>query len=131
VNLIAKDPLQKKIEIYTWIFLAVVFIPSLIFGTSKFALGVLLGGIISIINFYWMGHSLRGAFYKAGGSVKGIVLFKYFIRLLLTAIVLYFLISKEVVNVIGLIIGLSVVVLTVVFTVITTYSKKKILEEVN
>mgnify|MGYP000131029515 CR=1 FL=1 len=130
MNLIAKDQLQKKIEIYTWVFLAVIFLPSLFFGTF-FAFGVLLGGFISIINFYWMGHSLRGAFYKAGGSVKGTVLFKYFIRLLLTAIVLYFLISKEVVNVIGLIIGLSVVVLTVVFTVITTYSKKKILEEVN
>jgi hypothetical protein len=129
VNLIAKDPLQRKIEIYTWIFLAVVFIPSLIFGTFKFALGVLLGGLISIINFYWMGRSLRGAFYKTGGSVRGNVVFKYFIRLLLTAIVLYLLISKEVVNIIGLLIGLSVVVLTVVFTVIITYSKKNLIKE--
>ena len=129
MNLIAKDPLQRKIEIYIWIFLAVVFVPSLIFGTFKFALGVLLGGLISIINFYWMGHSLRGAFYKARGSVRGNVVFKYIIRLLLTAIVLYFLISKELVNVIGLIIGLSVVALTVVFAVITTYSKKNLIKE--
>ncbi len=129
MNLIAKDPLQRKIEIYTWIFLAVVFIPSLIFGTFKFALGVLLGGLISIINFYWMGRSLRGTFYKTGGNVRGNVVFKYFIRLLLTAIVLYLLISKELVNVIGLIIGLSVVALTVVFAVITTYSKKNLIKE--
>ena len=129
MNLIAKDPLQRKIEIFSLIFLAVFFIPSLIFGTLKFALGVLLGGLISIINFYWMGRSLRGAFYKTSGSVRGNVVFKYFIRLLLTAIVLYLLISRELVNIIGLLIGLSVVALTVVFAVITTYSKKNLIKE--
>ena len=130
MNLIAKDPLQRKIQINNWIVLAVVFIPSLIFGTFKFALGVLLGGFISIVNFYWMGRSLRYAFHKTSGNLKSSVVFKYFIRLALSAIVLYFLISAETVNIIGLIIGLSVVILTIVFTVIITFSKKNFLEEV-
>jgi MFS superfamily sulfate permease-like transporter len=130
VNLIAKDPLQRKIEIANWIILAIIFIPSSIFGTFKFALGVLLGGFISILNFYWMGRSLRRVFEKLSGNAKGAVVFKYFIRLAVTAIVLFFLISSDIVNIIGLLIGLSVVVITVVVTVITTLTKKNFLEEV-
>lgn len=131
MNLIAKDPLQRKIEIVNWIILAIIFIPSLIFGTFKFSLGVLLGGFISILNFYWMKRSLKSVFEKLSGNVKGAVVFKYFIRLTFTAIVLYFLISNDTVNIIGLIIGLSVVVITIVVTVITTLTKKNFLEEAN
>ena len=130
MNLIAKDQLQKKIEIVNWIILAIFFIPSLILGTFKFALGVLLGGFISILNFYWMKRSLSRVFEKLSGNVKGAVVFKYFIRLALTAIILYFLISNDTVNIIGLIIGLSVVVIAIVVTVITTLTKKNFLEEV-
>lgn len=130
MNLIAKDPLQRKIEIACWIILSVLFVPSLIFAPFKFALGVLLGGFISILNFYWMKHSLRSVFEKLTGNVKGAVVFKYFIRLALTAIILYFLISSDIVNIIGLVIGLSVVVITIVVTVITNLTKKNFLEEV-
>jgi len=129
VNLIAKDPLQRRIEINNWIVLAVVFIPSLIFGTLKFSMGVLIGGFICIVNFYWMGHSLRHAFNKKSTSIKSNVVLKYFLRLVLSAIVLYFLISAQTVNIIGLIIGLSVVMVTVVLTVLITFSKKNFIEE--
>jgi hypothetical protein len=130
VNLIDKDPLQRKIEIACWIFLSVLFVPSLIFAPFKLALGVLLGGLISILNFYWMEHSLRRVFEKNTGNVKASVVFKYFIRLALIAIILYFLISSDFVNIIGLVIGLSVMVITIVATVIITLAKKNSLEEV-
>ncbi len=76
-----------------------------------------------------MGHSLRHAFNKTSGSIKSNVVLKYFLRLVLSAIVLYFLISAQTVNIIGLIIGLSVVMVTVVCTVLITFSKKNIIEE--
>ena len=130
MNLIAKDPLQKKIEIANWIILTVIFIPSLIFASLKFALGVLLGGFISIVNFYWMQRSLWGVFEKPAANIRGAVIFKYFIRLALSAVVLYFLISAGTVSVIGLIIGLSVVVISIVQTVIINLTKKNFLKEV-
>ena len=131
MNLIVKDPLQRRIEIFNWIILAIVFIPSLIFSPIKFSLGVLLGGFISILNFYWMERGLRGIFANTAGNVKGPVIGKYYIRLILTAIVLYFLIANGTVNVIGLLIGLSVVVINIIIiTLITTMAKKKLLEEV-
>ena len=130
MNLIVKDPFQRRIEIFNWIILAIVFIPSLIFSPIKFSLGVLLGGFISIINFYWMARSLSGIFKNQSGNVKGPVMIKYYIRLALTAAVLYFLISSDTVNVIGLIIGLSVVIINIVAMVITNLTKNNFLKEV-
>jgi hypothetical protein len=130
VNLIVKDPLQRKIEIANWIVLAVLFIVSWIFTPFDFYLGVLLGGFISILNFHWMERGLRGIFTNTAGNVKGGVMVKYYIRLVLTAIVLYFLIANGTVHTIGLLIGLSVVVINIIVTLITTMAKKKLLEEV-
>ena len=56
---------------------------------------------------------------------------KYYIRLALTAVVLYFLISSITVNVIGLLIGLSVVVITILITLIIALAKKNFIEEVS
>jgi hypothetical protein len=130
VNLIDKDPLQKKIEFANWIILAILVIPALIFAPFKFSLGILLGGFISILNYYWMERGLRGIFTNTAGNVKASVMGKYYIRLVLTAIVLYFLIANDTVNVIGLLIGLSVVVINIIITLITTMTKKKLFEEV-
>ena len=130
MNLIVKDPLQRKIEIANWIVLAILFIASWIFTPFEFYLGVLLGGFISILNFHWMERGLRGIFTNTAGNVKGGVLIKYYIRLVLTAIVLYFLIANGTVHAIGLLIGLSVVVINIIVTLITTMAKKKLLEEV-
>lgn len=131
MNNIVKDPIQKRIEISNWIVLFIFFILSLFVFPFKFSLGILLGGFISIVNFHWMGISLRSIFKNLGGNVKGSVMIKYYIRLVITAIVLYFLITKDTVNVIGLIIGLSVVVINIIFTVaFTAFSKKNSIEEV-
>jgi Flp pilus assembly protein protease CpaA len=130
VNSIAKDPLQKRLEIANWIILAILFIPSFIFAPTKFYLGVLLGGFISILNFYGMELGLRGLFRNPAGNVKRPTLVKYYIRLALTAVVLFFLITAGTVDIIGLIIGLSVVVINIVFTMIVALAKKNFIEEV-
>ena len=134
MNNIEKDLTQKRIEITNWILLAVLFIFFLIIAPWKFALGILLGGFISIINFYWLGRSLQSVFKKLGdkGNVRGPVMVKYYIRLAITAVAIYFLITGDTVNVVGLLVGLSVVVIGIIITVISTaFSKKNFLEEVS
>lgn len=132
MNQIQQDPLQKKIEISNWIVLAVFFIPSLVFAPWKFSLGILLGGFISIVNFHWMGRSLLSVFKNLSGNVKLRVMVKYYIRLAVTAVVLYLLIAGDIVNIIGLIIGLSVVMINIIITVtVAAFSKKNCLEEVS
>ena len=134
MNHIEKDLIQKRIEIANWVFLAVLFIPSLIFAPLKFALGVLFGGFICIINFHWLGRSLKGAFQNMGesGNIRTPVMLRYYIRLAVTAIILYLLIAGDAVDVIGLIVGLSVVVINIIATLIATaILKKNTLEEVS
>ena len=132
MNNIEKDPIQKRIEITNWIILFIIFIPSLFFAPWKFSLGILTGGFISILNFHWLGRSLQGVFKNIGGNVKVPVMVKYYIRLAVTAVILYFLIANDTVNVIGLIIGLSVVIINIILMVIIiAFSKKNFLEEVN
>ena len=134
MNLIEKDRTQKRIETANWIFLAVLLIPSLIFAPLKFSLGILVGGLISIINFYWLGRSLQSAFKNLNnkGTVKGPVMIKFYIRLAVTGVVLYLLLAGGAVDVVGLLIGLSVVVINIIITlIVTAYSKKNCLEEVN
>lgn len=134
MNRIEKDLIQKKIENANWIFLALLFIPSLVFAPVKFALGILLGGFISIVNFHWLIRDLRNSFQNMGdeGNIRASILMKYLLRLVVTGIILYLLISAKTVNVVGLIVGLSVVVINIIVTLIATtyFSKKNCLEEV-
>ncbi|MDP2855415.1 MAG: ATP synthase subunit I [Smithellaceae bacterium] len=131
MNLIAKDPLQKRLEIANWIILAVLFILSVIIAPIKFALGILIGGFISIVNFHWMERGLQGFLKKTSGNTKGPIMIKYYLRLAITAVVLFFLISNETVHVIGLIIGLSVVMINIILTLIISAAKKNFIEEVS
>jgi hypothetical protein len=134
VNHIEKDLLQKRIEIANWIVLAVLFLPALILAPLKFALGILLGGFICILNFHWLGRSLQGAFQKLGnsGNIKTPVMVRYYLRMGVTGIILYLLIDGGAVDVIGLIVGLSVVVINIIITLIATAMlKKNTLEEVS
>jgi len=131
VNHTEKDPLQKKLEIANWIILGILFLLSFIFMPYKFAFGMLLGGFISVVNFYWLGRDLRKAFGRLSERSNSLIMFKYYIRFAVTAVALYFIISGDLVDVIGLLIGLSTVVISIVFTTITAaYSKKNCIEEV-
>ncbi|HPN86232.1 MAG TPA: ATP synthase subunit I [Smithella sp.] len=130
MNLIVKDPLQKRIEITNWIILAVIFIPSLFLAPLKFSLGILLGGFVSIVNFHWMARGLRGIFQNLQGNPKGTVMVKYYIRLAIMAVVLYLLIANNVVDIVGLLIGLSVVIINILVTMIIALAKKNFIEEV-
>ena len=130
MNPIEKDPLQKKIEITNWIVMGLLLALSLFFMSLRFTLGILLGGFISIINFHWLERDLRHVFRRLSEGSKSSLFLKYFVRLALTTIVLYFIISTDIVDVIGLLIGLSAVIITIVFTVVMTYKMKNNVEKV-
>jgi hypothetical protein len=130
VSHIEKDPLQKRLELTIWIILGIFIILGFIFMPYRFALGMLLGSLISIVNFYWLGRDLRKVFSRLSGRATSSVMFKYYIRFVVTAITLYFIISGDLVDIIGLLIGLSTVVIAMVLTTVVAYSKKNCIEEV-
>ncbi len=132
MNRIEKDPLQQKIEIANWVLLGVFVLFSLVIMSFKFALGVLLGGLICIVNFYRLHKNLADVITRSPGSAKSSMMFKYYIRLAVTAVVLYFIVTSDIVDVVGLLIGLSIVVINIILTtaVMMFMSKKNCLEEV-
>lgn len=125
-----KDPLQKRLEITNWVILAVLVIGSPLFGTLRFSLGVLCGGLISVVNFHWLYRNLLSVFTNHLSRAKTAIMIRYYIRLAVTAFVLYWVISGRHVDVIGLVIGLSVVFMNIVLTTILVLSKKNYIEEV-
>lgn len=129
MNRTGKDPLQKRLELTNWIILGILTLISFFFMPRKFALGMLLGGFISIVNFHWLVRDLRKAFRSISEKSNSAVMFKYYIRFAVTAIALYFIITRDIVDIIGLLIGLSTVVIAIVITTVALYSKKNCVEE--
>jgi MFS superfamily sulfate permease-like transporter len=130
VNRIEKDPLQTRLEITNWLVLAVCLIISALLMSASFTYGILLGGFISIVNIHWRDRDLRRIFSNLSGKAKSALLLKYYLRLAVTAVVLYILISQSLVDIIGLLVGLSVVVMNIVLTAVLVFSKKNRVEEV-
>jgi hypothetical protein len=131
VNRTEKDPLQKRLEITNWILLAVLVAGSLLLRSGRFSLGILLGGLISIINFHWLYRNLLGVFKKHLNRARAALMLRYYLRLAVTAIALYWIISRNLADVIGLVIGLSVVVMNIVLTTVLVLSGKNHVEEIN
>lgn len=131
---IPKDPLQSRIEVFNWIFLGVASVVSYVFGSLNFTLGVLAGGIISIANFYGMSRSIRKGFENSSARIKSFVMLRYYMRFILTGIVVYFLLTRTEISIFGLLIGLSIVVINIVVSTIYDISKKNFMmmeKEVN
>jgi len=96
----------------------------------RFTLGILLGGLISIINFYWLSRGLRKVFQQFLDSARSSIVTRYYIRITVTGVVLFVIITRTPADVIGLIVGLSVVVVNIVSTILLEFSKKNYVKEV-
>lgn len=129
MNPTGKDLLQRKIEFRNVVILGLMLIASLLFMPWRFTLGILLGGIISIVNLYWLGRDLRVIFSNLSGKAKSAMMIRYYIRMAVTAVILYFIITELPVDIIGLLVGLSLVVINIVFTAIIEFQKKILPEE--
>lgn len=125
-------PLQKKIEITNWIVLGLLLLLSSVLASSNVTLGILAGGLISILNFYGLCQGLHAAFAQIGNgnAGKAALILKYLLRLAITGLVLYVVLAKTSADIVGLVIGLAVVVMGILFSVILTFFNKKYLEEI-
>lgn len=112
--------------------LAFFLFVSAMLASFNFTLGILAGGLISILNFYGLARGLRKVIVPAGTAGAGMAtaVFKYLLRLVLTGLVLYLVLTRTEANIFGLVIGLSTVVVSVVFTVLLTLIDKSYIEEV-
>lgn len=79
----------------------------------QFTLGIVLGGLIVAANFHMMARTLRRSLTPPFLSSQGSVLVKYYIRFIMSGIIIFVLISMHLVEPLGLILGLSIVVASI------------------
>jgi hypothetical protein len=105
--------LLKFITWTNWILFCAITIVGFILAPGPFAWGILAGGLIVSINFQLLYRSLKQALTPPHLATPRVILGKYYIRFLVSALIIYVLIADDYVNPLGLIIGLSVVVTSI------------------
>jgi len=97
---------------------------SLLFFSTEFTLGILLGGLISVGSFSWRQRDLRAVFRNLTERSRSAVMFRYYIRFFVSAVLIFFIITKTPADVIGLVIGLSIVIISIFLTLLMNLMKK-------
>ncbi len=106
-----------------WILFIAASIIGGIITSPAVAKGIIFGGLIVTINFHALARTLRNALTPPYPSSHTSVLAKYYIRFTISGVVIFFLISQQIVNPIGLFIGLSVVVASILIATISEVTK--------
>ena len=119
----------KRIELAGWALLTLLIAGSLPFRSYRLTLGIALGGIISVMNFRMLYGNLKNFLVSDMNRIKVAVVRRYYIRMAITAILLFLIISRNIADIIGLVIGLSVIVLDITLTAIMTIFRKNTIEE--
>jgi hypothetical protein len=96
-----------------WVLLLIVSLSGFFLAPFDFFAGILAGGLLVNINFHLLYRTLRKALTPPHLASPNVVLVKYYIRFLISGIVIFFLIKGHYVNPIGLFVGLSVVVFSI------------------
>ena len=93
---------------------SVLSIGALVLFSVPVALGILVGGIVAVVNFVWIRSVLQRILVQLPARASLYAQIRYVGRLTVFAIVLYFIITSGWFSLAGLFIGLSVVVITII-----------------
>jgi hypothetical protein len=110
------EKVYRDLKKRNWIILLVLSTISALLMNHTVTLGVILGGLIIIVNFNILQHTIRGAFpsEKVVKNRKSVLIIKGHFRLLALGAVIYFILKLGMVDPIGLTVGLSTVVFSIV-----------------
>ena len=123
-----KAPLLRRLEKRNWAILGGMTALSLALLPFSGFLGVIIGGLLSILNYYGLYGVVRRVVAQPAAKARGIMLLWHTVRLASVGAVLYLVISNQWVDIVPLLMGLSVVVISILFTTIRDY--RRILLEV-
>ena len=92
---------------------------SFIFISANFGFGVFIGGILSLINYYWLKKSLRSIFDNAvSGEKPRLLATKYFLRYLAFGAILAIVYLSKIVPVVAVLLGLASFALAIIIEAI-------------
>jgi len=96
-----------------WILLILAASVASFTASEGVTLGIIAGGLIVTVNFQLLYRTLKKSLTPPYLASPRIVLVKYYIRFIISGLIILFLISGDYVNPLGLFIGLSVVVASI------------------
>ena len=102
------------------VLLAIATTAGFLFYTAPVGLGILAGGSIAIINFVWQRRTLRQLLDHQIAPSAGSAAVRYLLRLSITAVILYAVLTSGRFSIIALLVGLSVIVAVII--ALTLYS---------
>ena len=105
-------------------------IAGFIFISASFGIGVLIGGALSLVNYYWLKRSLKTVFDSAvEGEAPRFLAGKYFLRYLTFGAILTVVYLTKTVPVVAVLLGLASFALAIIFEAIirlfNSFSNKK------
>jgi hypothetical protein len=105
-------------------------IAGFIFDGLSFGIGVLIGGALSLVNYYWLKRSLKTVFDNAAeGEQPQFLAGRYFLRYLTFGAVLTVVYLSKAVPIIAVLLGLASFALAIIFEAIirlfNSFSNKK------
>ncbi|MCF6290831.1 MAG: ATP synthase subunit I [Desulfobacterales bacterium] len=106
----------SRVEAGNWLLLVGMTMVALLCFTRFFAQGVVVGGLIANLSFIILKRDLFGIMAGPLKIAKLRFFIKYYARLTVLALILFFLVRYELVGVLGLLVGLSTVVLSILCT---------------
>ena len=115
--------LLKFVTHSNWILFSVASIIGLVLLPPDFARGIIFGGLIVTINFHLLYRTLKKALRPSRLSSYRVVLAKYYMRFLISGLIIFVLISGHYVDPLGLFIGLSVVVASIMIATMCELTK--------
>ena len=106
--------LIRNVVYINWVIFSIASAAGLMLAPTPFALGIILGGLLTTGNFHLLSRTLKKAFGSGRPFAYQGVLAKYYVRFILSGIIIVLLMAYRIVHPLGLIIGLSVVVAGIV-----------------
>ena len=119
----------KRIESYGWLLLLVMIAASLPFRSYRLTLGIATGGLISVLNFRMLNGNLANFLVGDMNRLKTAIVRRHYLRMAATAVLLFLIISNNIVDVVGLLIGLSLIVIDITLTTVLTIFRRNTIEE--
>ncbi|MBI5892762.1 MAG: ATP synthase subunit I [Deltaproteobacteria bacterium] len=80
-----------------------------LFLPRKTGFSIFAGGIIAAVNFFWLASTLKKSAVLNKDRIKGFIAARYWIRFSVIAIIIFHLISRDIVNPLAFILGFTLI----------------------
>ncbi len=121
----------RHLKIANWSVLAVLVLAGFCWRGREFALGILVGGLVAVLNFHLLHHALKGTLGqlahspREGSRARAMFAARQMLRFFALVAIIFLLVTHGWVNIFGLVLGLSTVVVTLMLAAIHELIKLK------